>query len=592
MKKTYRYLLAALLPAALLASCDYLDRTPEADGMSFEDVFCDSTNYRDYCEYLVLTPMVKYLENGSTPNGTFDDITDNSISTVTFTCASNFALAGDYYSMRTNGGCPMCNNEAWEEMWRHVRVANTGLRNIGFYPGSEASRNKILGLCYFYRGFAYMELCRRWGGMPYFYAPLDLSAPSLDFARLDMRTTYELAAKDLDSAAMYLQDRIPDNEWQHPTRVAALAMRSRCLLYAASWQATNEGGKSRPDLWAEAAAAADEALKAAEGNGYGLASMEEYHYIFKDDRSDVYTREVLFGRRAQINWGSDAYLMTIRPPGQLGGKYGPAANQLFADCYEMQATGLPIDDDASGYVEQNPYAGRDPRFYHDLMTNGQTVLGKTLKIWHKTQQPDGSEPYQPGQDMRLDGSTPTQGYTLTGIYAGKWCGNTWGAALPQVWPYIRLSEVYLNFAEAANEAWTDPTVRQTVDGEPMRYSAAEALNVVRNRAQMPDVHQKFLNQPDFRERVRNERRVELCFEEHRLFDIRRWNIGPQTREIWGVEITKLAAGYDAEKYPTGFRYDRVLFKTRVYEDKHNLFVIKIDDTNMGPLFTQNPGWNN
>ena len=588
MKKLFIYFLALVTSGSLFSACNYLDRTPEADGLSFDDVFKDSTNYRNYCEYLLLIPLIKYQQDGSRPFGTYDDITDNSLCTVTFGCASNFALAGDYYGMRTPAFCPMCNNATWGEMWKHIRVANTGIRNIHYYPGSEVTRNKILGMCYFYRGFTYMELCRRWGGMPYFYAPLDLSAPSLDYARLDMRETYVRAAQDLDSAALYLTNRIPDNEWQHPTRVAALAMKSRCLLYAASYQATNEGGQAREPMWEEAAKAANEALRAAEENGYGLVSMDDYYYLFKEERSDIYTREVLFGRRAKINWGSDAYLMTIRPPGQLGGKYGVAVNQLLADCYEMQSTGLPINDPESGYYEQNPYVDRDPRFYHDIMTNGQTVMGKKLEIWHKAQQADGSEPYSPGRDMRMDGSTVAQGYTRTGLYANKWCGRTFGAHLAQVWSYIRLSEVYLNFAEAANEAWSDPTAKQA----DMLYSAEGALNKVRNRAQMPNINEKFLNQTDFRERVRNERRIELCFEEHRTFDIRRWNIGPQTKEIWGVVITKLAPGYDATTYPTGFRYDRELYTTRVYEDRHNLFVIKLDDTNMGPLFTQNPGWNN
>jgi len=109
---------------------------------------------------------------------------------------------------------------------------------------------------------------------------------------------------------------------------------------------------------------------------------------------------------------------------------------------------------------------------------------------------------------------------------------------------------------------------------------------------MPDVHTKFLNTNSFRERVRKERRVELCFEEHRLFDLRRWKIGTisENRDIWRVRITKLKAGYDKAVYPTGFKYEKEFYMRRVFEDRHNLFVIKLDDTRIGNNFKQNPGW--
>jgi hypothetical protein len=109
---------------------------------------------------------------------------------------------------------------------------------------------------------------------------------------------------------------------------------------------------------------------------------------------------------------------------------------------------------------------------------------------------------------------------------------------------------------------------------------------------MPNLNAKFLVKDLFRERVRNERRVEFCYEEQRIYDVRRWLIGedPLYRDIYGYYITKLKPGYDPTVYPTGFKYEKVLVKTRVYEKRHNLFVIKLDDTRIGPNFKQNPGW--
>lgn len=525
------------------------------------------------------------MQNGIKPQGSYDCITDNSISTITIPqCPSVQSQQGDYYGLRLNSNAVMCNNDTWKEIWKHVRVANVGIRNIGYYSGSEVSRNKILGMCYFYRAFAYMELTRRWGGMPYLYAPMKASE-EMDLPRLSMQETYKRAANDCDSAAMYLQNVIPNSEYQHPTRIAALALKSRILLYAASDQARYENGEGE-NLWENAALAADYALKEAEGTSvYQLVPWDKYYYLFKGDDESVYTQEVLFGRRQTVNWGADGYTKVNRPPGQLSGTYGIAVNQLFVDAFEMKSTGLPITDPESGYYEQNPYTDRDPRFEFTVIHNGQTVMNRKLQIYHL----DENNPNIAGsKDLKITAGIPEMGYTQTGYYSNKWMGNTFGAHLKCLWPYIRLAEVYLNFAEAANEAWGSPDQK---DGR-CKYSAEEAINIVRNRAQMPDINNKFLNQTDFRERIRNERRVEFGFEEHRVFDLRRWLIGtqPQYRDIWRMKITKLKNGYDKAKYPTGFKFERELLISRIYEPKQNLFVIKLDDTNIGPNFKQNPGW--
>ncbi|MDR1668240.1 MAG: RagB/SusD family nutrient uptake outer membrane protein [Bacteroidales bacterium] len=577
---------ALLVAMGTACNSDYLDKMPEAEGYDFDKVFKDSTNYRNFCEYLVIYPFFLHLQNGVKPLGSFDDITDNSMSTPTYSGVPSVQCQiGNYYAMRSNGDAPMSNNTTWEQIWKHIRIANNGIRNILHYPGSETSKNKILGMCYFYRAFAYMELTRRWGGMPYF-CRLIVADENMDYPRLSMQETYLSAAADCDSAAMYLQDVIPLSEFQHPTRIAALALKSRILLYAASDLARNENGNGE-DLWEEAALAADYALQQAEATGYyALVDWANYYYIFKGDQEDYYAKEILFGRRASINWGSDAYINTIRPPGILSGKYGVAVNQLFVDDFEMKPTGLPVEDNDAGYLEQNPYINRDPRFEFNVIYNQQTVMTRKLNIF----QYDENVTEQTGSmDCKMLQGTPVMGYTQTGYYGKKWMGDTWNQTLKQQWPYIRLAEIYLNFAEAANEAWGNPDVKDS----RCLYSAAEAANVVRNRADMLNVHSKFLNKDAFRERIRNERRVELCFEEHRIFDIRRWKIGtlPEYRDIWRMKITKLKTGnYDPLVYPTGFKHEKEFFLRRVYEDRHNLFVIKLDDTNIGPNFKQNPGW--
>ena len=591
--------------ALLFAACnsDYLDRIPEAEGLDFETVFMDSTNYRDFVNYLIVNPHFLHLQNGVRPLGNWDDISDNSISTAIFAGVPSVQAAmGDFYRMRGNADAVQASNETWDQIWKNIRIANTGIQNIEYYPGGEVSKNRILGMCYFYRGFYYMELTRRWGGMPYLYHPIAEATANMDFPRLSMQETYLLAASDCDSAIMYLdRDYVTPNEFQLPTRIGALAIKSRILLYAASDQARYENHPTNPglNLWERAAIVADSALVATEDvrddTGepvYGLVEWgaalngdDGYYNLFKDTQYTMYMREILHGRRAQINWGSDAYINTIRPPGQLSGKYGVAVNQLLVDCFEMQETGLPPSDLSSGYNPQNPYVGRDPRFYHNVLYNESVCFNnRKMEIW----QEEEGRGLTGSQDCSISGQGVVMGFTQTGYYMRKWMGKIWDQNLPQQYSYIRLAEVYLNFAEAANEAWGAP---ETKHGS-CRYSALEALTVVRERANMFVFDPKFLNQSDFRARVRNERRVELCFEEHRLFDIRRWKIGsqPENRDIWRMRITKLAAGYDPVVYPTGFRYQPELFSTRIFEEKHNLFVIKQNDAFVGPNFSQNPGW--
>ncbi|WP_423126819.1 RagB/SusD family nutrient uptake outer membrane protein [Gaoshiqia sp. Z1-71] len=568
----------------LFASCesDYLDKMAESDGYDDAAVFQDSVNFKNFNDKLIVTPLLKRHRNDTRPLGDFDDVSDNSISGADWTgVPSVLAATGDFYSMRTADPAVMANNGTWSRIWSLVRVANVCIKNIDQYPGSVKSRNRILGTSYFFRGYCYFELTRRWGGMPYFYKPIGADE-NMDVPRLSYQETMLLAAADLDSAAMYLEPVIAESDWGRPTQVAALAFKAKALVYAASEFATMQPG-ARNDLWDDAALAADEAIRLAEANDYGLAPIDKYYYIFKENEEEVYTKEILYGRRYDHTWGSNSYKQRYRPPGQLSGQYATAPNQTLVDCFEMQATGLPVSDPASGYNPQDPYAGRDPRFAESIIRNQQVVMGRTMQIFDKD---ETKTPATFGStDLVYTAGQVSMGYTKTGYYNNKWMGRTFNANLDMHYPEIRMSEVYLLFAEAANEAWASPTQRNTA----CKYSAEEAVNIVRTRAQMPDVASKFLNKDDFRERVRNERRVELCFEDNRLFDIRRWYIAhlPENRDIWKMEIAKVAK--DAT-HPTGFRYTPRLYKQRVFEERHYLFVIKLDDTNIGPNFKQNPGW--
>jgi starch-binding outer membrane protein, SusD/RagB family len=582
--KIFKYIwLLAVIGGTLMPACEstYLDKMEETDGFTSESVFGDSINFRDFVDNLILLPTVRRFVAGNSPLGDFDDITDNSISGPTFSGVPSVqAAAGDYYTLRTNGDALMSNNATWDRLWSKVRIANMGLNHIDMYPGSEATKNQIIGQCLYFRADSYLELVRRWGGMPYLYEPLDASA-EMDLVRLGYQETLLKIAEDFAEAATYLPATVPPNEFQYPTSVAALGLKSRTLLYASSAFARMDAGSV--DLWEAAALAADEAIRAAEDAGYELVPMSDYYYLFKEDREEIFMKEILFGRRYRHNWGSNSYQNRYRPAGQLSGNYGTQPNRRLVESFEMKETGLPVSDPESGYHPQDPYTGRDPRFYQSIIHNQQTVMGRVMEIYNRdmtrTPPTDGSP------SLQYIGGNIVMGYTRTGYYNNKWMGQTFGAHLTLQWSDIRMAELYLNFAEAANEAWASPnTVHPSC-----RYTAEQAINIVRTRAQMPNIHSKFLNKNAFRDRIRNERRVELCFEDHRLFDIRRWRIAhlPEYRDIWGTFITKVPV---SEEHPKGFMYEENFVMTRVFDERNYLFVIKLDDTRIGPNFVQNPGY--
>ena len=143
---------------------------------------------------------------------------------------------------------------------------------------------------------------------------------------------------------------------------------------------------------------------------------------------------------------------------------------------------------------------------------------------------------------------------------------------------MRYSEILLNFAEAMVEAYGDPNYK---DGYPM--SAKEAVDIVRSRVHVdmpPFPNNLTLN--EFKAKLRNERRVELSFEDHRFWDIRRWKIADQTTEIYGVDITKKEDG--------SFSYKKVLVEKRIFKDCMYLYPIPQSERYINPELEQNPGW--
>ncbi|MEQ8474492.1 MAG: RagB/SusD family nutrient uptake outer membrane protein [Marinoscillum sp.] len=419
---------------------------------------------------------------------------------------------------------------SWGRNYVGIRECNDALARIPELDVSEQKKNELLAEVRFIRAARYFELLRGYGGV----SLIGDVVPGLsdDFSALYDRATINETVQYILDELDYSIANLPTKSNQQIGRASsesAMGYKARTLLYAASPLYTSgAGGDTNNGLnggstttWQEAADAANDIISL---NRFSLVDdldadpSENYRLLFLQDD----TREDLFLR--DYNATSRAFngLEKMNAPNSLGGWAGNCPMQNFVDDFEMEATGLPISDPASGYDENNPYDGRDPRFYASVVHDGADYRGTTI-------------------DITVDAGAG-QNLSRTGYFIKKFMDlssnlDDWdntGRETP--WRYIRYAEVLLNFAEAQNEA-----VGPDVAGSG-GLTATQAVNLVRNRSGMPDL--VGLNQSELRERIRNERRVELSFEEHRYYDVRRWLIAESTEGVEARKVVRTDTGYD------------------------------------------------
>lgn len=397
---------------------------------------------------------------------------------------------------------------------------------------SEASKTRIIGELEFIRAFRYQDLIRNYGGVVLMGDNVtsitdDLTNPAL-FQRSTIKESIAYAVAQLDDAAQKLPAN-NDNSWYlgRATKGAALALKSRLLLYAAS-PLYNAG------TWQDAAAAAKAVMDL---NKYSLY-QGGYRSLFLSENNSEVIFERLYTKNAR-----HVCLEISNGPNSYNAWGGNVPLQNLVDAYPM-ANGKAITDPTSGYDPANPYANRDPRFYQTILYNGAPYRNSTID----TYTPGGKD----SQDGPSNWNTSKTGYYLLKFMDDKNpIDNPWDVAGRQPWFYFRYAEILLNYAEAQNEAaGPDATV----------YAA---INTIRSRSSvnMPALPAG-LSQSQMRDHIRNERQIELAFEEHRFYDVRRWKIAEVTENVpaYGVSIKKTA---------TGFTYaPKVALDGKHFENKH------------------------
>lgn len=407
---------------------------------------------------------------------------------------------------------------------------------------------------HFLRAYFNFELLKRYGPIPIIKSTLDINKDYSDTPRPTMKEVVEFIANDCDMAADSLELtpwRNMNDAFGRATKGAALALKSRLLLYAASplyvdFGDIDEANKpSDATLWK---AAADAAKAVIDLNQYELASA--YDDLFKNDFQN---KEYIFVRRYPSN--SDFEKSNF--PVSYGGKGGTNPSQNLIDDYEMlDGTAFDWNDPVKA---AHPFENRDERLLATVLMNGVLFKGKRVATY-----PGGAD------------ATPNPNATKTGYYLRKFLNEnvniqTGGGSDGHVVPLFRLAEIYLNYAEALNEY------------DPMNPDIAVYLNKIRERVSLPDVPSG-LTQEQMRTLIHHERRVELAFEEHRFWDVRRWKVASSTlgAPVKGVKITQDDAG--------NFTYSPVQVEQRVFQPKMYWYPIPQSEVLKLHHWEQNKGW--
>ena len=399
----------------------------------------------------------------------------------------------------------------------------------------------------FLRAYFYFELFRTYGDVPLVTTTLT-NAQANSITRTPADEIVKFIVDEIDAIAPYLPVSYVsevNGEVGRATRVAAFALKARTLLYAASplFNPTNDKAK-----WEKAAEACKVVIDHAADWGLKLSAYGSLwgHEAF-------YNPEIIFG----IGRGEDnGFEMANYPIGVENGSSGNCPSQSLVDQYEYVDNGLTAVD---------PYEGLDPRFALTIVKNGDE--------WPSNgSQKKAIEIFQGGFN-----ALPKYGATPTGYYLKKYVdGSCVTTADNQTkrrhtWILFRLSELYLDYAEAVFNA------TGSANDATYGLTANDAINKLRTRSdiQMP----KFTEDGDaWVARYERERMVELAFENHRFWDVRRWKKGAQYFKT--VQVANISAKLQLTRSTV----------TRQWDEKYNFYPIPQSELKKNPNLTQNQGW--
>ena len=481
--------------------------------------------------------------------------------------ALNYSNVLDY----TNGNWTALNPKSQWNYYTPIRAANYFLENglnlefsdLILNQDYEAQMKRYGRYQYevrLLRAYYYFLLVRAYGDVPFTTKVLtEAEANSLERTPASQVFDFIISECDVVAPQLPVDYSKLDNdaaggtnpEAGRVTRGAALALKARAPLYCASKLFNDSENR---DLYKRAATASLDVINYCGENNITLG---KYTDLWGADNWKA--SEMIFVRRVG---DTDDPERTNFPIGMENAKSGNCPTQTLVDAYEMKNGGEPNQKD--------PYTGRDPRFAMTIAVNGDK--------WPNTN-PNPLEIYTGGRD-----AAPVPYATPTGYYVKKYVdgatdisASTSSGGKRHSWITFRLGEFLLNYAEATFKYFGSADIK---DAE-LTMTAREAVNKVRKRTgvDMPDFPEG-MSSSDFWSRYKNERMVELAFEGHRFWDVRRWKEGGFT-SIGRMLITKNS--------DDSFTYTRSI-KALVWDDKMYFYPIPDSEIRKNPNLKQNPGW--
>lgn len=556
-------LFTILFSASLLTSCDGFMDCSESDYYSLEEIQESYDRVKQF-----VTNVYGYLPSNFCNIGgaMLDAATDDAVHVyetseiqrfINGTWSANNTV-DDKYSNYYNGihdaNFYLENLTGLEfKTWEHGDKYQDWMAN---YPHWE---NEIR----FLRAYFYFELVRRYQNVPLITKPLTLAKVNT-VQPATAEQILDFIISECEEVAKLLPvsyENVPGGEKGHATKAAALALKARAALYAASPLYDKTGNGKDKNKWIAAAKAAYEIIGKSTELGIGLDNS--FSNLF--GAKNYLSKEVILVRPTGANTGFESANF---PMGVQGGKTSTCPTENLASAFEM-ADGTPFDWNNAA-MRANPYKNRDPRFYLTIVHNGMNWPAATpVEIWE-----GGSN------------GLPLTNATTTGYYLRKYVDNSISfeagassAGTDHNWVLFRYAEVLLNYAEAMVNAH-DNIEYTDADCD---MSALDAVNAVRGRTGVKmQALPNTLSAAEFLKRVKNERRVELAFEGHRFWDLRRWKELDDSKDIYGVKITKDG---------TQMTYTKTALTHRTVEDKFYFYPIANTELFKNTNLKQNAGWN-
>lgn len=588
-----RYILFLTITILISTSCqkEFLNQPP-LDRITESDVWSDRDLMDTYIFKIYDNMPWDYLQDfggGAGWGAQRDALTDLAMSTYAWTPANNSIRPGNW-GTSTN---------YWPlDWWGYYNIwkINYSIENIevlGEDVLTQMEKDNRLGELYFLRAYCYFAMAKRYGGVPIILEAQDPNTTPQDElfpTRNTEQQVYDQVIADVQKAFDLLPHRWSSQKGR-AGRWAAKALESRAALYAGSiakYGIVQLNGlvgipSGEADRFFQVSLSASEQL--INEGGFSLFRQyadpaENYYRLFVDETEDetIFMKVWLpFEKGHSYDLHNTPYSYRV----DWGSSMSPTKGLM--DSYEVLSTGLLPSEGGSGYDSDNPFENRDPRLKGTLLTNNDVFQGSGIETWYATER-NGVIDANTGTGIGKDGMGIHPDATKTGAYVRKYLADGSSPLLIQQYYsgqdciLFRLGEIYLNAAEAAYELGQEGNARSYI--EPIRSRAGLTQNV------RFDTY----SGTSLRDRIRNERKIELAFEDHRYWDVRRWRIAEVALSVQTEGIKSLRhidnVGNETFTYEV---FNAEAQKMNFYP-QHYYLPIGQDRINNNPELMENPGY--